>query len=560
MTAPLTSATFAARFVDALQRLGVRHACVSPGGRNAPLALALTKSGIETIVHHDERSAAFFALGLARMTGRPVVLNCTSGSAVGHYLPAVIEADASHVPLVVMTADRPPELHGLGAPQTIDQHGVYGRFIRFEHHVGSSSPQLHHADHLAAQAITFATDVPAGPVHINFSFADPYEPAGDPGTAAPPRVAAPMRPPPEEAVDAVAEMLSGRETLIVAGAVGDIQLAAAASELATQGQMPIHADPLSGLRHGVHDRSPVIVSSDAMVEAGWLEANRPEVVIRFGGLPTSKPLWAWLEAHRDVTQVLIDPIAWRDPTRSADTVIRADPMLTAGALAKVVSPGTPGWMERWVEADRRVQSHFDDALEGTGPLTEPATARIVTRIEAGVVGVGSSMPIRDVDRFGKGSAHRVRYVSNRGANGIDGAVSMTLGAVAASGIAGHLLLGDIATIHDLNAFLTAVRLDIPLTTVIVDNDGGGIFHFLSIADTTESADFERVFGTPHGVRFDEILPAMGVPTVTVTDPDALRSLLSDEPTGPRAIVVPSDRTANVKTHEALCSEVASILA
>ena len=528
-----------------------------------PLSLAFAASDITTWIHHDERSAGFFAIGLARRLGEPVAITCTSGSAATHYHPAVVEANASRVPLLVFTADRPPELRGVGAPQTIDQVELYGTAVKWFHDAGvPDAGSVETAPNLAAHMWTVASDVPSGPVHVNFPFREPLTSEADRGvhalpTAPPQTVRSPVDPP-ESTVAEIASRLDGKRVLIVAGAVPDAGFAPAAAELARVAAAPIHADPLSGLRHGGHDKGSVAVSSDLLAAGGWLERVRPDAVLRFGGLPTSKPVWNWLEQNRDIYQVVVDPAGWRDPVSAADSIVRADPASMARNLAKLVAPAAAGWLEMWRTADGKVQSLLDRQLAGPG-LSEPAAARALTRAAEGVVGLASSMPIRDVDAFGTLSDHPVQYVGNRGTNGIDGLLSMTLGAVAGSGRPGHALIGDVGALHDLTALLTASRLDLPLTAIVIHNDGGGIFHFLPIADHADHDDFERVFGTPHDTDFVAVAEAMGVPAIRVGDAATFAGSLDEAATGPRVIVVRTDRLENVALHRELVGAVRDVL-
>ena len=564
MSEPTSARVFTAAFVAALRSLGLRHVCVSPGARNAPLSLAFAASDLTTWVHHDERSAAFFALGLARRLREPVAITCTSGSAATHFHPAIVEAKASRVPLLVFTADRPPELRGIGAPQTIDQLELYGTAVKWFHDAGvpdSTAPTT--APNLAAHAWTIAGDLPAGPIHINFPFREPLSSPLDAGvdveTPSPPLTMRGPVQPPDAVVTDLAERLSGRRILLVAGAQLDPAFPAALAELARTCRLPIHADPLSGLRHGGHDRSAVVVSSDLLAASGWLATNPPGAILRFGGLPTSKPLWRWMESHPEIPQVVVDPSGWRDPLGTADTMVRCDPAATAFALAKALEPAREGWLESWTAAEGTVQRLIDERLAAERPLSEPGVARLVTKIATGVVGVASSMPIRDVDAYGISTGSAAHYVGNRGTNGIDGLLSMTLGAVAASSAPGHALVGDVSALHDLSALLTAVRLDLPLTTVVIHNDGGGIFHFLPLADHTPSAAFESALATPHGTDFVAVARAMGMAADRVEDTAGLRDLLESRSAGPRLAEVRTDREANARLHREIVAEVAATI-
>ncbi len=565
MTQPTSARVFAATLVAALQQLGLRHVCLSPGARNTPLSLSFAESGVQTWLHHDERSAGFFAIGLARRLGEPVAISCTSGSAAAHFHPAVVEAKGSRVPLLVLTADRPPELRSVGAPQTIDQLELYGSAVKWFHDAGvPDDTSAEAAPHLAAHAWAIASDVPAGPVHLNLPFREPLSSVHDTdvrvGTPSPAETLRGPVDPPEHLVTDIAGRLSGKRVLVIAGAMTDPTFAPAAAEMALAAQAPIHADPLSGLRHGAHDRSTVITSSDLLASSGWLDRSAPEAVVRFGALPTSKPLWRWLEQSKDVFQVLVDQAGWRDPISSADVVLRGDPTATARAFAKLLTPAEPEWLAAWRDADRLAQRVVETRLDDEQAVTEPAVARTLTRLARGVVGVGSSMPIRDVDAFGVSTPHQLHYVANRGTNGIDGLVSMTLGAVAASGAPGHALVGDVGAIHDLTALLTATRLQIPLTTIVVNNRGGGIFHFLPIAAQTTTATFEQLFGTPHDTDFVAVAGAMGMEAIQIGNMAELRQSLDEGSPTPRLLEVRTDRAENHALHRELVTAVGEVTA
>ena len=563
MTDPTPARVFTATLVDALYRLGLRHVCISPGLRNAPLVLAFAKSEIATWIHHDERSAGFFAIGLARRSGAPTAVVCTSGSAATHYYPAIVEAKASQVPLLVLTADRPPELRGIGAPQTIDQIQLYGTATKWFHDAEvPNAASVTTAPNLAVRMWTIANEVPAGPIHVNFPFREPLTSTADSEVRAtatiPPQTPCAPIEPPESTLNKLSAELEGKRLLIVSGALNDPRFLPAVTNLARLAEAPIHADPLSGLRHGGHDKSCIIVSSDLLSGAGWLDSVRPNAVLRFGALPTSKPLWQWLEKNRDIYQVIVSPAEQQDPISAANTIVRGDPSITAQNLARLIAPTAAGWLERWQQVDVEIQELLDQQL-GSHGLSEPLVARVLTKAARGVVGIASSMPIRDIDAFGTLSDQPVQYVGNRGTNGIDGLLSMTLGAVAASGQPGHALIGDVAALHDLTALVTASRLDIPLTSILIHNDGGGIFHFLPLATNTDPDDFEHLFGTPHGTDFIRIAEAMGVTARQVDDMTSLTRALDEESQGPRLIVIHTDRLKNFALHKELTAAVETSL-
>ncbi len=553
---------FVVPFVDALARLGLRHVCITPGSRSTPLALAFAAhEAIADHVHLDERAAAFWALGIAKTTGLPAALVCTSGTAAAEYHPAAAEARQARVPLLLLTADRPAELRDSGAAQTIDQVGLYGRSVKWFHDVGAPVPDAAYfrtAPALAGRAWAAARDAPAGPVHLNFRFRDPLHPAVVPGDAPDPGPLTwpayrPGRLEPTDATVAeVAGIVGGRRTLLVAGPQDDAALPAALADLATAGGFPTLADALSGSRSGGHDLTTVVAHGAPLAGAGMLDRLRPEAVLRVGAQPTSKALFRWLGEHPEVPQVLVEPAGWRDPDGAASLVVRADPTATLGALAKALgAPAPPGWLESWQQADAAAAAALATAIEGAGFPTEPGVVAALARVlpAGATLWAASSMPVRDLDSFLPKRAAPLRVLANRGANGIDGFLSSGFGSAQASGTPTYLLAGDLSMLHDLGGLAAAARLRVPATVVVVDNDGGGIFHFLPQAQLPEH--FERLFGTPHGHDLEAVARALGARASRPSTLAELEAAVAEPPAEPRVVVVTTDRRANVAVHREL---------
>ncbi len=558
----------AGAFIGALAHLGLENAWITPGSRNTPLALTLAAHGaVRDWSHHDERSAGFLALGMARTTGRPVAVACTSGTAAAELLPAAVEARHARVPLLLLTADRPPELRDVGAPQAIDQVRMYGNAVKWSHDAGvpvGEPGAERRATMLAARAWAEAGDNPAGPVHVNLPFREPLAPSSPPPADAGPSPARVLRSraaPEERVVGEVAELLRDRRVLIVAGPQDDAALAPALADLAAAGGYPIVADALSGVRCGDHDRSAVVATGHALAAAGFLDAQAPDVVIRFGAVPTAKPVWRWLGARTAIPQVLVDVAGWRDPEASAHLVVRADGALTAAALAKALRGRAPdGWLAAWRAADDAAAAAQADAVAGAGFPSEPAVVTALGDVlpAGAVLWTASSMPVRDVDEYLAGRAAPLRIIANRGANGIDGFLSSGLGSALVSAAPTYLHAGDLSALYDLTALAAAARYGIPATIVVVNNDGGGIFHFLpGIGD---SPHFERHFGTPHGYSLAELAAPFGVASEQVDSRDAFEAALRSPPEGPRLVEVMTDRRANVEIHEATRHAVATAIA
>ena len=549
---------FVTALVRSLARLGVGHACITPGSRNTPLSLAFAaEDAIADWSHHDERSSAFFALGIAVTTGTPVAVVTTSGTAAAELLPAAVEAAASGVPLLLLTADRPAALFDVGAPQTVDQRDMFGRTVRWSHDLEPWEGELGRVAALAARLVAEATGARPGPVHLNLRLDEPLTPAGPPtDTAATPPIVVTAAPRVgDDRAATMAEGLAGRRGIVVAGPSRDPGLADAAAAFADAAGWPVHADALSGLRSGPHDRSRFLEAGDQLAWAGFWDAAPPEVVVRVGAVPTSKAVWQWLEAHREVPQLLIDPWGWHDPTASASTVLRADPVaalhLLAGSIETAVDPA---WAERWGAADDAAVAAIGAAMASHPFPTEPAIARTVGAAlpDGAVLWAASSMPVRDVDGFLAGSDRALRVMANRGANGIDGTVSTALGSAAAGGAPTYLLTGDLALLHDLTALAAAARLEVDLTVVVVDNDGGGIFHFLPQAGHEH---FERHFGTPHGLDLVAAAAGLGVPADHVATAGDLTAAVATPPAGPRLLHLRTDRHDNVRVHREITDAV-----
>jgi 2-succinyl-5-enolpyruvyl-6-hydroxy-3-cyclohexene-1-carboxylate synthase len=558
---PDRNASFSVTLVDALARLGVQHACVTPGSRNTPLSLALADSAITDWSHHDERSSAFFALGIARTTGRPVVIVTTSGTAAAELHPALAEAIEGRVPLIAITADRPLRLRGVGAPQTIDQENLFGPSVKWA--VDLETPDdATAAIPLAARLWREAASTPAGPVHLNLRFDEPLMPSGvvPPASGILPAADIAADPPPDlAAVAAAAARLTGRRGMIMAGP-GDGAAVTAAAALAAALGWPILADPLSGLRAGPHDLTRVLHASDALGWAGFLERSGVEAVVRFGAIPTSKPMAEWLAAHRDLPQVFIEPAGRRDPTATANPILRSEVAATLDALtAAMAAPAPADWLDRWRRADDAAAAAIAEVLAATPFPNEPAIARVVAEAlpDPAVLWVASSMPVRDLDAVMLPTRRRIRVMANRGANGIDGFLSTAFGSASVSGVVTVALAGDLSVLHDIGALATAARLRVPATVVAVNNDGGGIFHLLPQAGHPH---FERHWGTPHGLDLARVAAVLGLESEVITDRDRLAQAVSVTPERPRLVEVRTDRAANAELHRQIRRVVAAAVA
>lgn len=556
-------------FCEELVRCGVTDACTSPGSRSTPIVLSLARTpGLRAWSHVDERVAGFFALGLAKRSGRPVAIACTSGTAAAELAPAVIEAAEARVPLIVLTADRPPELRDVGAGQTIDQLKLYGAAAKWFVEVGTheATPErVRWMRALACRAVWAALDGRPGPVHLNVPLREPLVldgplPAEDPcpGRAdGRPWVAHPVVPAPAE-LPHVPVAPAERVAIVAGRDERDPALGEALAAFAEAARYPLLADPLSGARRG----PAAIAHYDALLRDERLAGElRPELVLRVGDLPTSKPLRAWLAGLGDVPQVALDAEgAWHDPAGVVGARIAASPRATLAALSpEHRDAGDPAWLERWRAADRAAAGAIAATLGDE--LSEPRVAAELADAlgPEATLFVAASMPIRDLETFAAARGEPPRILSNRGANGIDGTVASALGAAAAGDGPVVLHVGDVTLAYDLSALLSARRLGLDLTIVLVNNGGGGIFDFLPVS--REGADFEQHVATPTGLDFAQAAALYGARHVPVGDLAALRAELERAlgAGGVTILEVRTERAANVALHRRVWDAVSAAL-
>ena len=532
MSAPNRTTLWGRILVDELARSGLRTVCIAPGSRSTPLTVAFAEHrDVEVFSHLDERSAGFFALGRGRRTSEPTALVCTSGTAAANFHPAVIEASQARVPLLVLTADRPLELRDSGANQTIDQTDLYGDAVRWYAELPEPAPEERRVRMLrttAARALLETTKLPAGPVHLNCPFAKPLEPVEVPedvperfegslaanGRNGPfVRAKAPRTTLTEDEVEPIVSTLgAARRPLLVAGPADPTDLGSTGMvELAGTIDAPLLADPLSGLRFGPHVEDDVLCGGyDAYVS----ELPPPDVVIRVGASPTSKRLRHWL-GDADARQFLVDPAGkWREATFTATDLFSAPPEAVIDALLdRFAGPSArtgsydPVWTDRFRDAEARHWSLVERALAREPLSSKPFEGAILATVlsaapDPSTVFVSNSMPVRDADRFGRPRRADLTLLGNRGASGIDGITSTALGAGSATDEPLTLVTGDLAFYHDSNGLLAIDRCDVDATIVVLDNDGGGIFHMLPIEEF--DPPFNQQFKTPHGLDFEPL--------------------------------------------------------
>jgi len=558
----------ASAFAEELARSGVRHAVLSPGSRSTPLAVALHREdAIDLTVIVDERSAGFFALGAAQATRTPVAVLCTSGTAAANLHPAVCEADESGVPLLVLTADRPPELRDIGAGQTIDQLKLYGDAVRWFCEVGTHEADdegLLHYRSTACRAFAAARGEPrSGPVHLNFAWREPLAPMpGETGVTAtdplalqgrdvrPLTAVTPIDARPDDfALDELARHLREAESgVIVAGRQTDPGLREPLARLGLAAGFPILAEPTSQIRWGPHDKGNVVSAYDAILRGGPLAESPADLVLRFGEMPTSKSLRAWVARAR--AEIAVDPSGgWNEPTRRAAAVLRAGPAaLATGIAERLGSAGEPP--AAWLEADAAAREAFASELDLGAEPTEPALQLALARsyADGDLVYTASSMPIRDQEAFLPPGEADVLFLANRGANGIDGLVSSGIGAAHASGRPTTVVTGDLGMLHDIGALAALAAVSVPVRIVVIDNGGGGIFEFLPQADALDRREFEELLGTARALDLAASARAFGIPHRRVERLTGLGDALA---AGTGLIELPVERRANVELHRRL---------
>ena len=532
------------RFWAELVACGVTDVVVSPGSRSTPLAVAArNQAGLRVTVQLDERVAGFCALGMAKASGRPTALACTSGTAAANYLPAVVEAHHRGVPLIVCTADRPPELRDAGAGQTIDQVKLFGEHVRWYAETPCDFDQPAYFARLAVRAATMAGAGPnPGPVHLNWPFRKPLEPQGllsrfEPTVGQP---VEPVRPLAAADVEAVGR-LAGRRGLIAVGAL-DVDDAGAAAIVAFAGAAgwPVVADAGSQLR----GRGSLVLDG-----AEWVLGRNdlaPEVLVRIGGPPSNRAAIDFIASCGAADRLLVDPRRrWEDPSFGWTAALASDPAALLGAATGQMASAEDAWATAWIESAADAWDRAEAVLDGDG-LLEPLLAATLLRALPPEVPLyaSSSMPVRDATSFWPPEALPRRVLANRGANGIDGVVSSALGAALTLGQPVAALIGDVALLHDIGGLLAASCSDVDLTVVVPNNNGGGIFSLLPVATGGPEVHFEELFHTPHGVRLEELVRGMGVDYHRVDRVDNLADAVA-EASGVTVVEVPIEHTAAI---------------
>jgi 2-succinyl-5-enolpyruvyl-6-hydroxy-3-cyclohexene-1-carboxylate synthase len=559
--------------LDQLVHGGVAHMCMTPGSRSTPIALAAARHpGITLHVHVDERSSAYFGLGIARASGAPVAVFCTSGTAAANHFPAVVEAAMSRVPVIVITADRPPEMHGVGANQTIDQQQLFGKYVKWFHDPGVPEAGERGRQQWAmvgTNAITHAVLFPPpGPVHLNLPFREPLLPSRGDGSIETP-IGAPAQyiathPGPDRTSAFAREVSTGHRVLVVAGGlrVHPVGLA----ELCYERGWPLLAEPVSGARSpaGSDGFGGALTAGTLLAaDAGFAAGHRPDLVIQFGSAPTSRSMQTLVRSADRL--LIVDPDSLvADPDRRATLRLERDATEVVTSLRanrSTLPPISASWYSDWHNADATVRTTVDALID---EWDEPFEGRIARDLAAaipdgGVLLAGSSMPIRDLDAY-MAPRRALWVLANRGASGIDGLVSTTFG-IAAVAQPTYALLGDLSLLHDAAGLLWGARRCRAAVIVVVDNDGGGIFSMLPQASLSHD-EFELLFATPHGLDIESIARNAGAGVRTVDRAQVLVPALHEAAIagGVQVIRVRVDRARAVELRKEVTNAVASALA
>lgn len=567
------NALWSSVLVETLVRSGVTHAVISPGSRSTPLTIALARHpGIAATPVLDERSAAFFALGLAKASGNPVVLVCTSGTATANYFPAVIEAHESGVPLLVLTADRPPELRASASGQTIDQQKIYGDYVRHYHElaVPAADPALlRYLRQTVTHAVARTLGAGGGPVHLNASFRDPLPPISDGGVAeravagidwpeffsqvAPPRFTA--------TVLAGGALPTGARGLIVVGPAQPKNIEEfvdAVGAIARRLGWPVLAEGLSPLRHHAARVPQLVTTYDTILRNAAVAGQlKPDAVLCLGGWPTSKVLRAWLEECDAPTWLATERLDNRDALHLRTQTLPVSLPVLAAVLPASTAPGD--YAARWARGEQLARTGLDQRLRAETGLFEAKAAWLLAQYLPARTPffISNSMPIRDVEYVTPATDRALRPLCNRGANGIDGTLSTALGVAQAADRPAVLLTGDLALLHDTNGFLIAPKFRGALTIVLIDNHGGGIFGHLPVAQF--DPPFEEFFATPQAVDFGRLCAAYpDIDYTLISDWEAFTRAIATLPArGIRVLHLRTDRAADAGRRKQLFAEVAA---
>ncbi|TFB13790.1 2-succinyl-5-enolpyruvyl-6-hydroxy-3-cyclohexene-1-carboxylic-acid synthase [Filobacillus milosensis] len=552
-------------FIDELFQNGLENVVISPGSRSTPLAMTFSEHpSIKEWIHFDERSAAFFALGMAKRTGKPVALVCTSGTAAANYYPAIIEAYYSRVPLLILTADRPHELRDNGAPQAIDQIKMFGDYVKYFHEMAlpENAPSMtRYSRRQASRAYAIANHQNKGPVQLNFPFRDPLVPDlslpnlwGERSSTYVNHITGCEQVNLQQAEE-IFDMVKGyNRGLIVCGELQSHEERDLVLKLAEKWDIPVLADVLSNLRKTIHSNQYIISTYDAILkQQGIRDSLDVDFVIRLGSMPVSKPYMQWITAKQPMHIVVDENQGYREPTSIESTMVYSQPGVLIKQLLECKSmPNlSRDWVDFWLTNDQVAQEllkhHEEKLTEGTAVLTLSEEIK-----QEQVVFVGNSMPIRDMDTFFLTSNQEVDVMANRGVNGIDGVISSAIG-VAATGTPVTLVIGDVSFLHDYTGLFIARQYDLPIRVIVLNNNGGGIFSFLP--QYQEKKHFETLFGTPFNPPIKALVDSLDFEYNQPQTLSELRELLRGDFNKPEVIEVVTNRDENLQWHRSKWQQV-----
>ncbi|MFQ5583504.1 MAG: 2-succinyl-5-enolpyruvyl-6-hydroxy-3-cyclohexene-1-carboxylic-acid synthase [Calditrichia bacterium] len=567
--------------IEELLRNGVDYFCISPGSRSTPLTAAIAHNNrANHIICFDERGAAFHALGYARATWKPAALISTSGTAAANYLPAVVEASVEGLPMIILTADRPPELRQTAANQTIDQTSLFGKYVRWLFDLPcpdeNISPQM--VLTTVDQVVYRSRRQPAGPVHMNCMFREPLAPEPQPVSAVYrqgiavwmdnpgpyTKYSLSTMHPDEETIGHLTEILNkSKRGWLLVGRLNDQTVRGSVARLVKQLNWPVFPDITSGLRLG-KSMSAVIHYFDQLLlfKEEWQEF-KPEAILHIGGTFVSKRLLQFLEHNTPENYILVQRNPFRqDPNHQVTLRIEADiPWFCDAIIPHLKGRGNPAWLENFKQKSMLVDERIDNFLSTVEKVNEIAIARQVSRMvpENHALYLASSMPVRDMDMYGAAKSPTVAAASNRGASGIDGTVASAIGYAVGAKNPVTLLIGDLAMIHDLNSLSQLSAIHLPVIIVVLNNHGGGIFSFLPVAEFSEI--FEEYFGTPHPFSFQQAAAMFGVdyarPRTMAEFEEVYNGALKKGQS--TLIEIMTDRKENANLHKRLQSEIRQVL-
>lgn len=563
--------------ISELVKNGVEHAVISPGSRSTPISLLLAEEeDIKLHVHIDERSAAFFALGIAKASKKPTVLVCTSGTAAANYFPAIVEAKISRIPLIVLTADRPHELRDVGAPQAIDQLDLYGKHVKWfmEMSTPDNSPgMIRYAKTVGARAVAMAKQHPSGPVHVNIPLREPLIPdlnnleryrSEDQETRTIQIKTGEFTIHDSYFHDLAAslEAEEGRKGIIICGEIDKEDFSLKILQLAEKTGFPIIADPLSQLRSKSADKDVVIDTYDTFLRNERIKSLlKPDIVIRFGSMPISKPLTIFLRENEKAKQIVIDGgSGYRDPNQLTTEMVYCEEGYFCEQLSSFVSPCSINhYLNKWIEINEKTKKE----LTKTAEIKEMSEAKLFHSLgemipNKAVLFVGNSMPIRDLDTFFHKQKKQVTIIANRGANGIDGTISTALG-VGVIKQPLFLIVGDLTFFHDLNGLILSELYQLPITVILINNNGGGIFSFLPQVELPRH--FELLFGTPLNIDFKHAVEMYKGQYQLVNSWNHLEILFqdSDFAEGLRVWEIRTNRENNLLEHRQMTNRILKML-